>query len=163
MGCNFLPQGIIPTQGLNPGLPRCRQMLYHLSHQGRVLTGTTVQKHQFYVSRLYGSTLTFVGLPCGSAGKESACNAGGPGSIPGVGRSAGEGIGYPLQYSWASMVAHTVKNLPTIWETLVQSLGWEDLLEKGMATHSCILVWRISWTEEPGRLQSMRSQRVEHN
>ena len=75
-----------------------------------------------------------------------------------MGRSAGEGIGYPLQYSWASMVAQTVKNLPTIWETWVQSLGWEDLLEKGMATHSCILVWRISWTEEPGRLQSMGSQ-----
>ena len=77
--------------------------------------------------------------------------------IPGLGRSAEEGIGYLLQYSWASMVAQTVKNSPAIWETWVQSLGWEDLLEKGIATHSSILVWRISWTEEPGRLQAMRS------
>ena len=59
----------------------------------------------------------------GSAGKESACNVGEPGSIPGSGRSPGEGIGYPLQYSWASLVAQTVKNLPAMWETLVRSLG----------------------------------------
>ena len=56
-----------------------------------------------------------------------------------------------------------VKNLPTAQETWVQSLSWEDPLEKGMATHSSILVWRITWTEEPGRLQSMGSQSVEHN
>ena len=56
-----------------------------------------------------------------------------------------------------------VKNLPAIWETQVQSLGWEDLLEKGMATHSDILAWRIPWREEPGRLQSMGSKRVEYN
>ena len=53
------------------------------------------------------------------------------GSIPGLGRSPGEGTGYPLQYSWASLVAQLVKNPPAIWETWVQSLGWEDLLEKG--------------------------------
>ena len=63
--------------------------------------------------------------------------------IPGWGRSAGEGIGYPLQYSWASLVAQTLKNLPAMWETWVQSLGWEDLLEKEMATYSSILAWRI--------------------
>ena len=80
-----------------------------------------------------------------------------------MGRSAGDGIGYPLQYSWASMVAQTVKNSPAIWETWVQSLGWEDLLEKGIATHSSILVWRISWTEEAGGLQYMGSQRVRHD
>ena len=61
---------------------------------------------------------------------------------PGSGRSTGEGIGYPLQYSWASLVAQLVKNLPAIWETWVQSLGWEDPLEEGMATHTSILVWR---------------------
>ena len=61
--------------------------------------------------------------------------------IPGLGRFAGEGIGYPLQYSWASFVAQLVKNLPTTWETWVQSLGWEDPLEK-----ASILAWRISWT-----------------
>ena len=71
---------------------------------------------------------------------------GDPGSIPGLGRSAGEGIGYPLQYSWAFLVAQLVKNLPAMWETWVQSLGWEDALEKGKATHSSILAWRIPWT-----------------
>ena len=60
----------------------------------------------------------------------------------------------------ASLVAQMVKNLPAIWETWVLSLGWEDLLEEGMATHSSILTCRISWTEEPGRLQSVGLQRV---
>ena len=84
-------------------------------------------------------TLVFLGFPGGSAGKESACNAGDPGLIPGLGRSAGEGIGYPLQYSWASLVAELVKNPPAMQETSVQSLGWEDPLEKGKAPHSRIL------------------------
>ena len=87
-----------------------------------------------------------VQLPGGSAGKESACHVGDPSPIPGSGRSAGEGIGYPLQYSWASLVAQLVKNLPAMRETWVQSLGWEDPLEKGKATHSSILAWRIPWT-----------------
>ena len=56
-----------------------------------------------------------------------------------------------------------VKNLPAMWVTWVQSLSWEDPLEKGMATHSSILAWRIPWPEEPGRLQSMESQRVDHD
>ena len=86
------------------------------------------------------------GFSDSSVGKESACNAGDPGSIPGSGRSAGEGIGYPLQYSWASLVAQLVKNLPAVWESWVRSLGWEDPLEKGKATHSSILGWRIPWT-----------------
>ena len=60
------------------------------------------------------------------------------------------------------MVAQMVKNLPAMQETLVGSPGWEDPLEKGMATHSSILAWRMSWTEEPRRLQSMESQRVRH-
>ena len=63
--------------------------------------------------------------------------------IPGLGRSAGKGIGYPLQYSWASLVAQLVKNPPAMRETWVQSLGWEDPLEKGKATHYIILAWRI--------------------
>ena len=67
-------------------------------------------------------------------------------SIPGLGRSAGEGIGYPLQWSWASLVAQLVKNPPTMRETWVWTLGWEDPLEKGKATHSSILAWRIPWT-----------------
>ena len=65
-----------------------------------------------------------------SVGKESACNAGDPGLIPGSGRSAGEGIGYPLQYSWASLVAQLVKNVPAMRKTWVQPLGWEDSLER---------------------------------
>ena len=81
-----------------------------------------------------------------SVGKESACNTGDPSSIPGLGRSAGEGIGYPLQYPWASLVAQLVKNPPAMQETWVQSLGWEDPSEKGMATHSSILAWTIPWT-----------------
>ena len=79
----------------------------------------------------------------GSVGKESTCNAGDPGSIPGSGRSAAEGIGYPLQYSWASLVAQLVKNPPVRQKTWVQSLGWEDPLEEDTAMHSSILAWRI--------------------
>ena len=86
------------------------------------------------------------GLPCGSAGKESACNAGDPGSIPGSGISAGERTGCPLQYSGASLVAQLVKNPPAMQETWVWSLGREDPLEKGTATHSSTLAWRIPWT-----------------
>ena len=102
-------------------------------------------------------------FPGSSVGKESACNAGDPGWIPGLGRSPGEGIGYPLQYSWASLVAQMVKNLPAMLETWARSLGWENPLEEGMATHSSILAWRTPWTEEPCGLQSTGSQRVGHD
>ena len=81
-------------------------------------------------------------FPDSSVGKESACNAGDLGSIPGLGRSAGEGIGYPLQYSWASLLAQMVKNLPRADLDLIP--GLEDPLEEGMTTHSSILAWRIS-------------------
>ena len=86
-----------------------------------------------------------IGFPDSSVGKEFPCNEGDPGSITGWGGIAGEGIGYPLQYSWASLVPQLVKNPPAMWETWVRSLGWEDALEKGTATHSCILPWRIPW------------------
>ena len=66
--------------------------------------------------------------------------------IPGLGRAPGEGIGYPLQYSWVPLVAQMVKNPPAMQETWVQSLGQEDPLEKGTATHSSILAWKIPWT-----------------
>ena len=66
--------------------------------------------------------------------------------IPGSGRSAGKGIVYPLQYAWAFLVAQLLKNPPAMWETWVRSLGWEDPLGKGKATHSSILAWRIPWT-----------------
>ena len=83
-------------------------------------------------------------FPGSSAGKESSCNAEDPSSLPRSGRSPGEGIGYPLQYSWASLVAQIVKNPPAMWETWVWSLGWEDPLEEGMATQSSILAWRTA-------------------
>ena len=119
-----------------------------------------------------------MGFPCGYSGKESACNVGDLGLIPGLRRTPGEGKGYPLQYSglensmdyvyspwgckesdrtewlslslWASLIAQLVKNLPAVQETGVWSLGREDSLKKEMATHSSILAWRIPWTEEPG-------------
>ena len=91
------------------------------------------------------------GFPGSSAGKESACNAGDPGLIPGLGRFPGEGIGYPLQYSWASLVAQMVKNLPAILETWVVFLGgtipWK-------AWQPIPVFWpgESPWTEEPGGL-----------
>ena len=78
-----------------------------------------------------------------SVGKESACNAGDLSLIPGSGRSSEEGIGSPHQYSWPSLVAQLVKNLPAMRGTWLQSLGWEDPLEKEKATHSSIMAWRI--------------------
>ena len=95
------------------------------------------------LKRLSSSSIHTGGFPDSSVGKESSCNAGDPSSIPGSGRSAGEGIGYPLQYSWTSLVA---QNPLAMWETWVRSLGWEHPLEKGKATHSSILAWRIPWT-----------------
>ena len=99
-----------------------------------------------------------LGFPDSSVGKESACNAGDPSLIPGSGRSPGEGIGYPLQYSWASLVAQLVKNPPAMWRPGFNPWAGEIPLEKGKATHSSILAWRIPWTVE-----FMRLQRVGHN
>ena len=95
-----LLQGIFPTQESNPSLLRSPAFLQ--------------------VSSLP------VGFLHSSVGKESTCNEGDRGSIPGSGRSPGEGIGYLLQYSWASLVAQLVKNVPAMWETWVWSQGWED-------------------------------------
>ena len=96
-----------------------------------------------------------VGFLHSSVGKESTCNVGDLGLITGLGRSAGEGKGYPLQYSWASLVAQLVRNPPAVWETWVLFLCWEDPLEKGKATHSSTLAWRMPWT-----VYSIGSQRV---
>ena len=104
-------------------LLNCWQILYWLSHWDAVENQRTKR----------GS----------SAGKESACNAGDPDSIPDSGRSPGEGLDYPLQYSWVSLVAQMLKNLPEMRKTWVQSLGWEDPLGDDMAAHSSILAWRI--------------------
>jgi len=72
-------------------------------------------------------------------------------------------FGLSTLFNWASLIAQLVKSLSEVQETLVPFLGWEDPLEKGMATHSSILAWRIPWTEEPGGLQSMGSHRVGHD
>ena len=88
---------------------------------------------------LYCCLLAFTSFPDSSVGKESTCDAADPGLIPGLGRSVGKGTGYPLQYSWASLVAQLVKNPPAMQESWVRYLGWEDPLEKGKATHSSIL------------------------
>ena len=85
-----------------------------------------------------------MGFPPSSVGKESMCNAADSGSIPGSGRSPREGIGYPRQYSWASLLAQLVKNPSAMWETWVRSLGWEDPLEKGKATHSSTFLITIT-------------------
>ena len=92
---------------------------------------------------IYKITNYFLGFRGNSAVKEPTCNAGDPFSIPGLERSPEEGIDYLFQYSWASLVAQTVKNPPTMWETWVQSLGWEDPMEESMVTQASILVWRI--------------------
>ena len=89
--------------------------------------------------RGYMYTHGWLVFPDSSVGKESAWNAGDSSSIPGSGRSPGEGIGYPLQYCCISLVAQLVKSPPAMWQTLVQSLAWEDPLEKGKAIHSSIL------------------------
>ena len=135
-------------------------------------------------------TPVFLGFPCGSAGKESACNAGDLGSIPGFGKSPGEGKGYPLQHSglensmgckvhgvtknWTGLsyfhfhftflLIQTVKIWPQCrrpeFDPWVRKI---DPLEKGIATHFSILAWRIPWTEEPGGLLTTGSPRVSHN
>ena len=97
------------------------------------------------------------GFPHTLVVKESTCNAGDTGFIPGSGRSSVEWIGYTLQYSWASRVAQLVKNLPAMPEAWVRSLGLEDPLEKEKATHSSIQAWKIP------RTKSMELRRVGHN
>ena len=94
---------------------------------------------------IWGRLFESLGFPVSSVGKESPCSVGDLGSTPGLGRFPGEGIGYPLQYSWASLVAQLVKNPPAMWEIWVPSLGWENPLEKGKATHSSILARRSPW------------------
>ena len=94
------------------------------------------QTQMTFLHSFYGWVILHQGFPDNSVGKESICNARDPGLIPGSERSTGEGIGYLLQCSWASFVAQLVKNPPAVWETWVQSLGWEDPLEEVKATHS---------------------------
>ena len=121
-----------------------------------VLTTEHTLSHLILKTMLWGTYLyylcfidNFKGFPVSSIGKESACNAGDPSLIPGSETSAREEIGYLLQYSWASLMAQLVKNLPAMLETWVWSLGWEDPLEKGKATHSSILARRFHGLYSP--------------
>ena len=100
------------------------------------------------LSLRYGPVLTSVGFPCGSAGKESACNVGDLGSLPGLGRFPEKGKDYSLQYSWASPVAQLVKNPPAMWETWVRSLGQEDPWSRK---------WKSTPVFLPGKFHEQRS------
>ena len=100
--------------------------------------------------RLYANiTIILRASLIAQVGKESACNAGDPGLIAVSERSPGEGISYPLQYRWTSFLAQLVRNQPAMQETWIESLDWEDPLEKGKATHSSILTWRIPGLYSP--------------
>ena len=109
----------------------------------KALTFVTISFLVPWLFQIIEETRRVWGFPGSSAGKESTCNAGDPGLIPGSGKTPGKGTGYPLQYFWASLVPQSVKNPPAMQETLVRSLGWEDPLEEGTATHYRILAWRI--------------------
>ena len=128
---------LTPTRTPIPPLEVIRELPAELS----VLIQHLPTSYLFYAWLVY-----IWGFPDSSVGKESACNVGDPNSIPGLGRSPGEGKGYPLQRSWAFLVAQLIKNPSAMRETWVRSLGWEDPLKKGKATHSSILAWRIPWT-----------------
>ena len=127
--------------GFTAGLPGVWAL--HNSHWWRGISWCFTLYHLYIAGFAYGTSIISEEFPGSSAGKESACNAGDPGLISRLGSSSGEGIVYPFQYSWASLMAQMVKNPPTMWETWVWSLGWEIPLEEGMATHSGIVAWRV--------------------
>ena len=102
----------------------CHQVSLFFSHQSSVVKLHISQTH-YVISGVSVSWMLPKSLPDSSVGKESSCNAGDSGSIPGLGRSDGGGIGYPLQYSWVSLVVQLVKNPPAMQETWVRFLGWE--------------------------------------
>ena len=115
--------------------------------QARILVGSHFfRQGNFPDSGMEPRSATLLEFPGRSDSKEPVCSTGDPGSIPGLGRSSTDGKGYPLQYSWASVVAQLVKNTPAMGETWVRSLGWKDPLEKGTATKANILAWRIPET-----------------
>ena len=103
-----------------------------------VVRHITSKKRKSYFCRMFNISIQILHL--------TACNAEDPNLIPGLGRSSAEWIGCPLQYSWASLMAQQVKKPPSMWETWVWFLDWKDPLEKGKATRSSILAWRIPWT-----------------
>ena len=149
-----------PTPVFLPGKSHGQRNLAGYSPWGHTRIGHDLAaKQQQQYMYLLGRSRR-LGFPGSSASKESSCHAGYLNLIPKSGRAPGEGIGHPLQYSWASVVTQMVNNLLTMWETWVRHLGWENPLEEGMTTHSSILALRIPGIEEPGGLQSMGSLRV---
>ena len=112
-GLSFPSPGDLPDPGIKLGFLHCRQMIYQLSYEGSL-----EMKIMVPISSISSLSL-----------------------LPGLGRSAGEGIGYPLQYSWASLVAQLVKNPPLMWETWVRSLAWEYPLERGKASQPTPVFW----------------------
>ena len=148
--CFFFPHHITELQHIFSLLCRLqiKLPLDSLPDHGNPLDKViTIQQifQSLCASIIFMSIHFLMGFLQSSVAKESACNEGDPGLIPGSGRPS-PGVGYPLQYSWASPVAQLVKNPPAVWETWVQSPGWEDPLEKGKATHSSILAWKSPWT-----------------
>ena len=135
-GLPFPSPGDLPDPGIKPRSPALQADSLPSEPPGKPMISITFQL--MFVNLLnwiaadqLSKKIAVTSFPDGSVVKESACNAGIPGSIPGWGRSTGEGIGYPLQYSWASLVVQLIKNPPAMQETWVQSLCWEDPPENG--------------------------------
>ena len=140
--CYTMVLSILPAVLLIPCLFYKIVACFNTQCKTRPLAKLMMAEHLEEIDQIYdsysdcNSMIIGMGFPGSSVGKQSTYNAGDPGSVPGLWRSAGEGVGYPLQYSWVSLVAQLVKNLPAMWETWVQSLGWEHPREKGKATYS---------------------------
>ena len=117
VGSLSLLQWIFPTQESNWGLLHCRWILYQLNYQGSPTLYKLDNKDLSYSTENITQYFVILSFLDSSVGKESTCNAGDPGLNPGWGRFVGEGIGYPLQYSWASLVAQLIQSLPVTWET----------------------------------------------
>ena len=168
--CHFLLQRIFLTQESNLGLLHCRQILYQL----------VVKKVKLVAQRLK-CLLSMWGDLGSIPGSERSPGEGNGNplqysclenpmdrgswwaAVHGITKSRTRLSDFTFTFFWASLLAQRLKHLPAMRETWVPSLGWEDPLEKEMAIHSSIFAWTIPWREEPGRLQSMRSQRVGHD
>ena len=127
--------GNLPNPGIEPRSPALQAGSLPAEPQGKPKNNAMGSLSFLQVSQFRHHRISLIAQLV----QISACNAGDPGLIPGLGRSPGERIGCPLRYSWASPVAQLVKIPPATWETWVRSLGWEDPLEKGKATHSSTL------------------------
>ena len=167
MGCHFLLQGIFPTQGSNPHLLSLLQWQTDSSlleppgkHNSMVISIFT----ESLISHRNATIITINFEIFSSPYKTPKPFSSHLLSIPSQPSSSRQSLSYLKElFYWASLVAQMVRRLPAMQETRVPSLGWEDLLEKEMATHSSILAWKIPWTAEPSRLPSMVSQRVGHD